>query len=84
MCRITTPCVRYDVPGATGREVVILDLYAGAGETSFSEEGTRILNLYVHFYSQVNHRKGYSRGDTKRCTCDGHVQFHSGAFLPPY
>ena len=35
-----TPRGRYDVEGATGKEVVILDLYPGTGEALLSEEGT--------------------------------------------
>ena len=33
------------MPGATGKEVVILDLYEGAGEVCLSREGTKNLNL---------------------------------------
>ena len=43
-----TPRARYDVEGATGKEVIILDLYQGAGEALLSKEGTRDLNLYAH------------------------------------
>lgn len=33
------PRVRYDVPGATGRDVVVLDLYPGTGGVHFLKEG---------------------------------------------
>ena len=35
-----TPRARYDAEEATGKEVVIFDLYQGAGEAFLSKEGT--------------------------------------------
>jgi len=69
------------MPGATGKEVAILDLYHGTGNAL--RMSTIRPDLRVHSNSKSHRRQENSYADAERCTRHGPVRSYDGMFLPP-